>query len=640
MSYSLIVMVSVIIHLIINHEFFSNQEEKTEANKAFKRYVWAALGYYLTDVAWGIINDFHSTTWLYLNTIFYYITMALTVLLLCRYVTTYLKLESGFGKFINNFGFAFGIFELLLLLVNHFVHIFFWIDGDGVYHAYIMRHVALCIQVLLCVLLEIQTASVIGTATGARRKRYFTVFLFCMWMTIAIIVQLMYPMQPLYSIGLVVGIVIIHTFVKESEKEEQYQVLRSIADIHYSMHTIDLVNDTVTEINAQNEVKQVVNRTKGAAKMMEDIMRTITTEEYLEKALAFTDLSTLAQRMQNKQTLSIQLMGKRNGWFLLMFISSESDSDGKPVKVICTTRIIDVEKKHEEELIFHAQIDELTGLYNRRAYEYDLLHHSEAPAAPDFVYAEIDVNGLKAVNDKLGHAAGDELIRGAADCLKKAFSHYGRIYRTGGDEFVCMFFADETQLNSIIKKLDETMLSWSGTLVPNLSLSVGYVSGQEFPGKTAVHMAKIADQRMYQAKAAYYSRKGFDRRGQADAHIALCNLYTKILKINITDDTYSIINMNVSEQTNAKGFADTISSWLHGFGASGQVHPDDLAHYFEKTDLEYLKRYFHSGKTSISIAYRRKYADGFKQVAMEMIPAGDYSEGHQTLFLYVKSIEL
>ena len=98
--------------------------------------------------------------------------------------------------------------------------------------------------------------------------------------------------------------------------------------------------------------------------------------------------------------------------------------------------------------------------------------------------------------------------------------------------------------------------------------------------------------------------------------------------------------MDTSEQTTEKGFTDTISGWLSGFGKSGQVHEDDLEEYLAKTDLVYLRRYFNEGKTSISIQYRRKYSDGFKQVAMDMIPADDYSAENQTLFLYVKNIEM
>lgn len=77
-----------------------------------------------------------------------------------------------------------------------------------------------------------------------------------------------------------------------------------------------------------------------------------------------------------------------------------------------------------------------------------------------------------------------------------------------------------------------------------------------------------------------------------------------------------------------------------GIDRRGQVHEDDLKEYLEKTDLEYLSKYFKEGKTSISIQYRRKYSDGFKLVAMDMILADDYSAENQTLFLYVKNIDM
>ena len=264
-----------------------------------------------------------------------------------------------------------------------------------------------------------------------------------------------------------------------------------------------------------------------------------------------------------------------------------------------------MKKQNEETLVRKSQIDELSGLYNRRTYEEDVLKYSEE-VNEDLVYASIDVNGLKVVNDEIGHAAGDELIKGAADCMKKVFENYGKVYRTGGDEFVSIFFANEQQLEAIIEELDATTNQWSGELVSTLSLSAGFVAKREFMEEPIVEIAKIADKRMYKAKSAYYSKKGVDRRGQAAANTALCNLYTKILKINITDDTYTIVNMDVTEKTSEKGFADTISEWLIGFGKSGQVHEEDLADYLNKTDLNYLREYFKEGKTSISIQYRRK----------------------------------
>ena len=431
-----------------------------------------------------------------------------------------------------------------------------------------------------------------------------------------------------------------YTFVNEGEKEEQFKVLQSMADIHYSMHVIDLAKDTVQELTSGEDVKAIVNRTDGALEMMHTVINAVTVDEYLESVLEFTDLSTLAERMRDKRTITKQYVGKHTGWVQAMFIAASVDPYGKPTKVIFTTRVIEEEKKNEEILVKKTIIDELTGLYNRRAYEEDVLEYSAALLSENFVYVSIDVNGLKIVNDEIGHAAGDELIKGAADCMTKAFGSYGKVYRTGGDEFVSILFANKEQLVVIKEELESITGNWSGELVSSLALSVGYVAKSECEDETILDIAKLADKRMYQAKSAYYAKKGVDRRGQAAANTALCNLYTKILKINITEDTYTIVNVDVSEQTSEKGFADTISGWLSGFGKSGQVHEDDLDGYLKKTDLEYLRKYFNEGKTSISIQYRRKYSDGFKQVAMDMIPADDYSDDNQTLFLYVKNIDM
>ena len=640
MYYSVIGMIAIVLHLIMNHEYIKIDKNRDEVNKAFKRFVLASLAYFITDVLWGILDSLKMPSLLYADTIIYYISMALTIAYLCNYVTRYLHLNSGFGKFISIFGQVFAALEIVLLVINHFVHIFFWIYPDGTYQAYIYRYIALYMQVFLCLLLSVQTGVVMIKAEAEMKKRYFTIFFFCSSMAIAIVLQILYPLLPIYAIGLLIGNGIIHTFVNEGETEEQFRVLKSMADIHYSMHVIDLAKDTVQELTAREEVKAIVNRTNGALEMMRAVINAVTVDEHLEAALEFTDISTLAERMRDKKTIAMQFIGKHVGWVQAMFIAIETDPYGKPTKVIYTTRVIEDEKKNEELLVKKTLVDELTGLYNRRAYEEDILEYSAAPLGEDFVYASIDVNGLKVVNDEIGHAAGDELIRGAADCMLKAFGSYGKVYRTGGDEFVSIFFASKEQLESVEADLENITEKWSGELVSSLAVSVGYVTRHECAEETILDIAKIADKRMYQAKAEYYAKRGIDRRGQAAANTALCNLYTKILKVNITEDTYAIVNMDVSEQTVEKGFANTISAWLIGFGKSGQVHKDDLDEYLKKTDLDYLSNYFREGKTSISIQYRRRYGDVFKQVAMDMIPADDYSDDNQTLFLYVKNIDL
>lgn len=251
----------------------------------------------------------------------------------------------------------------------------------------------------------------------------------------------------------------------------------------------------------------------------------------------------------------------------------------------------------------------------------------------------LDINGLKVVNDTLGHVAGDELIIGAATCMKQCFGAYGKIFRTGGDEFIIIINASQNQLAAVLRDFDETTISWQGKLNNSLSVSYGVVPRRERMNDTINEMMLLADDLMYKNKTEYYQKKGVDRRGQRDAHVALCALYTKILKINLTEDSFQIINMEVNEKTSNMGFSEKISKWLQDFGKAGLVHHEDLDEYLRLTSVDYIKKYFESNKTSLHIFYRRKIDVSFKQVMMEIVPANDYSPENLSFYLYVKNIE-
>lgn len=425
------------------------------------------------------------------------------------------------------------------------------------------------------------------------------------------------------------------------DKKEYYDTLGALGDIFYSIHVIDLTKDSVVEFSAKNEVKEMVkvNKRTGATALMKNIISAVTADEYKESALEFTDLNTVSERMRNKTIMSEELVGIHIGWFLASFITMERDNDGKPTKVIYTTRIIDEEKKQKEKLIKKTQTDEMTGLFNRRAYEEKIYEHNDIPEEDKFIYISLDANGLKVINDTKGHTAGDEMLIGVSQCMKKCLGPFGHLYRIGGDEFVAILFCDETEIKDVLADFDNAIDNWKGELIDKISVSYGWINKYEDPNASTRQLGAIAEARMYEAKNSYYRKMGIDRRGQRDAHTALCELYTKILGINITTDTYQIINMDKNEQTSDKGFADKISDWLVYFGKTGQVHPEDLEEYLRLTDIEYLRDYFKGDKTSLSIFYRRKYEDGFKKVMMEIIPAKDYTDDYQSLFLYVKNID-
>ena len=166
-------------------------------------------------------------------------------------------------------------------------------------------------------------------------------------------------------------------------------------------------------------------------------------------------------------------------------------------------------KSLEQFMEIHSQVsdlelDALTGFRNRKAYYKDIavIEQNEEISLRPVGVVFADVNGLKEVNDGLGHGAGDALISSVAKKIAAIFPD-ARKYRFGGDEFVILDFdTGETVFNEKIERLTG---AWDDTY----SASVGSVwleHAKDFEKNVAV-----ADERMYRDKNRYYERKKKDR---------------------------------------------------------------------------------------------------------------------------------
>lgn len=168
--------------------------------------------------------------------------------------------------------------------------------------------------------------------------------------------------------------------------------------------------------------------------------------------------------------------------------------------------------KNRAQMEYIAHHDGLTGLFNRRSFKDDIENFDEEFKKGNVIIVAMDLNGLKKANDELGHEAGDELIIGAADCMKKVLNPYGNVYRVGGDEFMAILYNDIDDWPDVLQRLKEAFNEWSGKLVKNLAVAIGYANSNEDTYSSLSYMVSVADQEMYKDKAAYYKRAGIDRR--------------------------------------------------------------------------------------------------------------------------------
>ena len=151
--------------------------------------------------------------------------------------------------------------------------------------------------------------------------------------------------------------------------------------------------------------------------------------------------------------------------------------------------------------------DVLTGARNRRAFDS---YKANLLSDKDYALVVFDINGLKPVNDHLGHEQGDKLIMETADVLIASFFDVGKAYRIGGDEF-CVICDDksEEQIKEALGNVEQNISKANRNRRDQLTLSVSY--GWEIhktnDAREYKEVFNTADEKMYEMKQEFYKQK-------------------------------------------------------------------------------------------------------------------------------------
>jgi diguanylate cyclase (GGDEF)-like protein/PAS domain S-box-containing protein len=177
---------------------------------------------------------------------------------------------------------------------------------------------------------------------------------------------------------------------------------------------------------------------------------------------------------------------------------------------LAIARDIATRKEEEERLLGISHRDDLTGLLNRRGF-FAMVDQTRPRArrlGAQVLLMYFDVDGLKHVNDRLGHAAGDVMVAAAADALRLTFRQDDILARLGGDEFVALALLgwDNERLDqqTILTRLKETVAAQRADLGDDYDFSLSFgtvIATWEELGDIDALLAR-ADARMYEAKHA------------------------------------------------------------------------------------------------------------------------------------------
>jgi diguanylate cyclase (GGDEF)-like protein/PAS domain S-box-containing protein len=197
-----------------------------------------------------------------------------------------------------------------------------------------------------------------------------------------------------------------------------------------------------------------------------------------------------------------------------MYVVAEYDIDGQVIGTLAIGRDVTQRKAVEQQLLFHASYDALTGLPNRRMFS-DRLREDIVKAdrnGKTVALLFVDLDRFKEVNDILGHEAGDHLLIDAAQRIRNCVRESDTVARLGGDEFVVIF--PEVVASSHLARVAQAIvdsLAKPFNLDENsarISASIG-IAIYPRDADNQESLIECADQAMYTAKGLGRNRFSF-----------------------------------------------------------------------------------------------------------------------------------
>ncbi len=188
----------------------------------------------------------------------------------------------------------------------------------------------------------------------------------------------------------------------------------------------------------------------------------------------------------------------KSGDIRIFNVSAEVIAMSDKPHLICMYTDITKRKQDEAEIKYLSYHDKLTGLYNRAFFEEELQRINTQRQLPIGLIIG-DVNGLKLVNDALGHQEGDKVLIKVAERLRKSCRKEDIVSRWGGDEFIILLpRCDSATALRVIKRINDSFIDINGLPIPiNMALGMAI---QNSLGQNIRNIIREAEEKMYRNK--------------------------------------------------------------------------------------------------------------------------------------------
>ena len=530
--------------------FLSDNYDKEKRRTLFCMQLFTAILLGSDALAYGFRGYPGRTGW-WMVTISNFLVFALSNIILIffhTYVCCFTKEQKN--KIIRvKIGYGISTVGLLMVIVSQFTHLYYYIDVDNLYHrnpAYIISMLIPVAEMLLDLSLLVQYHK------NVRKKIFLSMLSYIVLPVLAAVMQLFLYGFTLINISICISMIIMYMAATSEMNREIYLATKQKEEAEEHLAIETTLNNCIRELSSEDDIYDSINNLLQTIdeyfqadrsyifELKEDGKTLSNTHEYVregvipqkdnlqevplevisvwleyfqkDKVYFISDLEQergsitydMLREQQVQRLLAVPLARKEK---ILGFLGVDNPQKHyndatllSSIQYFVTNSLII--KKQQEQLLYLSYSDHLTQIYNRNKY-MEVLDELHEETLQKTGVAYIDLNGLKRVNDKQGHDAGDQLIHCAAAVISQVFG--GQVYRIGGDEFVLL--CPWIEKDEFEKKI-ATILQ--GMKQSNISVSLGKVWKED--QIDIDDMLKEADRLMYIEKEDYHRKNGCSRR--------------------------------------------------------------------------------------------------------------------------------
>lgn len=526
-TYAIVALVcAAVVAIILNRTEY--QQSNTHINRVFHTLLIACLFYTFSDMCFGIFSARRSQG-TGMAAIFVYVAyclMAYTSYAWYKFTVNYFKAKSLRDDKLLKLAFGVMVGDIAILFTNLFNKQVFVIEKGCVFTPGPLRIAFFGAQLLIYIGMTIYSLVHYAKRKSNDDIAYLRIAVsFSLLPLCGCLLQLIFTTFPATTVGYMLGTLVIYTFTITQEREDllvsakqmeidrengkkarvDYEIIKRLADDVEYVAIIDN-NNVLNNYSVSGLFSQYIDSSKPEIGFFDfdSIMRKIIPEKDYSLFATRASKEIVINRLKLEDSYSFMVTmtdGTDEYPYRISFFKHPTELD----RIIMSIRNITDQLREVEELedaLKRANTDGLTGLLNKTAFEEQVESYLSKNGSAGVGMIFLDLDHFKEVNDELGHAEGDQVLKDTADRIRSVFRKDDLVSRQGGDEF-CVFIPAinktvlEDKVVKVHKALVDTRKGSKGEV--KITSSIGCVFCTDSQLDFASLRAK-ADESMYNIK--------------------------------------------------------------------------------------------------------------------------------------------